>query len=240
MDCSRRSSRDHREDGYATTAATVVCLSLAMMAAATMAFSLTELHRARTDLARTQAEASLDGAHAAAALAVAENPGTARLQWSLTTQDATFQILAEPEEQKMSLARAADLDDQSLAKLGASAPKAVKVALSQLATRNDATVEGLRNADPAPRWRQCASTFISRGGRGQTLSLPPAIPPQSGPSVGHAGEIWRLRVSLGGFADDRIVRFSGNPHSPAATVERWFYRSRDPTDCAGLTSEGRP
>lgn len=204
-----------------------ISLALSVVAVAVTSASVEALRFERRDLGRTQAEFALAGAQDRAALATIAASGRGRLHWSLPTDDGTVEILAEPERDKLSLSAAADLDETILRKLGATDAQAVKSKLTALA-QSHAEWNTLSGADPSPMWRACAPTLISPFGEATKPALVKAGPPMQGPLAWRPGEVWRIRVvSPSGWADDRIVRFTGAPGHPTAVIDRVFGRGED-------------
>lgn len=218
MACSRPASA---EQGYATPAAIVISLSLAIITTAVSERSLAELDLARADMARTQAELALDGAQQQAALALITAPRAAPQRWSLQTGGLSIDVLAEPEASKLNLALAAEMDDAALARLGVRDPDALRGRLKALLARDDDVRLG--GVDAAPLWARCARSWISAAGA--AVALPSARTP-IGDGSGRLGEVWRIRVSSDtGWVDDRTVRFTGDLSHPARTIRRGLFKT---------------
>jgi hypothetical protein len=220
--CSN-SDPDTSDAGFATPAAAVVSLALAMVATAVTAGGVMQLRLARADMARAEVESVLDGAQQRAALAMLSGGSATRLRWTLA-DGGGVQMLAESEAAKLNLAAATVLNDATLSKLGvtdAAALRARLVAVS--ATAPSADIEA---ADPAPLWRVCGRSLISRLGTATRQPTLTAQVPKGGPVAWRIAEVWRLRAtSVDGWVDDRLVRFTGDPARPAAVVERRLYRT---------------
>lgn len=225
--CSNPSST---EAGFATPAAVIVSLALAMIAIAITTASVRALRHARADLARAQAEFALEGGQERAALAALSFQGEQRFSWNLSTDAGAMSVLAEPEASKLSLTRAAELSATSLQELGASDPRAVKAGLAKWA--NDGLqAHAIAALDPGPRWRACAQSAISPFGAAGRLQLARPVAPTIGPQPRRAGEVWRIRVAAqGGWTDDRLVRFTGNESRPVEVIDRRFWRTSDRGD----------
>lgn len=204
-----------------------ISLALSVVAVAVTSASVEALRFERRDLGRTQAELALAGAQDRAALATVAAHGTGRLHWSVATDDGSVEVLAEPERAKLSLSAAAELDDDTLRKLGATDAQSAR---SKLAALDQAHGEWdtLGSVDSSPAWRACAPSLISPFGEAAKPELVKAAAPVQGTMSWRAGEVWRIRVvSPGGWADDRIVRFTGAPGHPAAVIDRVFGRGED-------------
>jgi len=234
--CSRPIRSD---DGYATPAAIIVSLSLAIVATGVSDRSLAALELARSDFARTRAELALDGALQEAALKLANAPAAAPIRWSASAGRGQAQVLAEPDAPKLSLAAAAALDDATLARIGAGDAEAARSRLQALVDQHD-DGGGLASVDGAARWRRCARSWIAADGTQTTLPSPGAPRPQIGApgGGGRTGEVWRLRASIeDGWVDDRTVRFTGEIDHPARVIERRFFRTSEGSGACDLVSE---
>ncbi len=121
------SSRDLREGGFATSAAMVASMTLAMVATAFTALGVSELARARGEHRKLQAEYALAGAQRLATMAILRDAAVGRLSWSIETPDGAVRVLAEPEYDKASpQALGRDDDDgentKALARFGVNDP----------------------------------------------------------------------------------------------------------------------
>lgn len=224
MACSHDDAGD---GGWATASAVVFSMALALTATALSGLASAELRSARAGLDRVHAEYALDGAQKAADVAALETDKAVRLRWSLSTDDGQFDVLAEPEAAKLSLAAAAALDDKALAKLGVVDSAALRDRLTAASGKQTPVPE----LDAAPLWRDCAASVVSRFGEAKDLALASPATPNQVKFDWRLGEVWRLRVTdKTGWTDDRLVRFVGDPLRPAAVIERSFTRqSRDPS-----------
>jgi hypothetical protein len=203
------------DDGFATPAAAAVSLALAIVAAAMTTAAVSELRFAHADLARTQDQYALDAAQTRAALGLIATTSRGRLRWMLPEG---AEILAEPEADKLGLADAAKLDDETLARLGVTDPDRLR---GRLADRGDADAADIGMADAAPLWRACARSVVSPLGSATKILYAPSAAPRSPGVDWRIGQVWRIRAALAnGWVDDRIVRFTGNPLDPAAVIER--------------------
>ena len=229
------------DDGFATPAAVMVSLGVALVATAVTGEAIAQLRLARSDFARSQIESRLDGAQASAALAVISGGASTRMRWTIASNDGPVDVLAEPEAAKLSLSAAADIDDATLAKLAVADSGDLKVRLRELNPSRDADHE-LVSADASPVWRACARSLIAVHGAAARPPVLKARAPVQGALIWRIGEVWRVRVTWGpqsvhGLAerwvDDRIVRFTGDAEHPAAIVDRRFSRAGkggDPCD----------
>jgi hypothetical protein len=214
-----------RQAGYATPAALVFSLALALVCAAMTARSVQYLTLMRADIDRSQQEAALSGAHfeAAAEIVRSRTPGPYR--WSFGAETGAMSVTAEPEADKLDLRTASTLPDAILAGFGVTDVAALKSRLAQAADARDAAdVAGL---DAAPLWRACGPSVASAMGQQDHFAFVGRTAPGPGPNPAswHIGESWRVRVATPeGWSDDRIVRFTGNAQRPAAIVTRTVAR----------------
>lgn len=221
------SSRPHerRDDGYATPAAMVFGLALALVCTALVGRSVMMLRLARADLARRSAEYVLDGAHLAAAATTIRAGEGGPYRWSLATDAGFAEALVERETDKLSPAAAAGLPDDSFTGLGVADPPALKARLA--AAPEDGVVD-VAALDSAPRWGECAPSLISSLGQASAPPTATPVEPRLRPETPdwRVGQTWRVRVTTAaGWRDDRIVRFTGDARHPVAVVWRKLSRS---------------
>jgi hypothetical protein len=216
-------SAEHPEAGYATPLAMVMCLAMTLTVGALTARSATDLKLARRDLDRVQAEYVLAGEQVTAAMVIAQARSGPRLQWAKTGDLGLSEIVAEAEAAKIGFGSAAELDASVLQRLEVRRPGELRNRFRALAaTPRSATVASL---DSAGLWRLCGPTLVSLYGAAAALTTSKAEGPGAVADGGSKlGQLWRLRVSAGGWVDERIVRFTGDAQGPAATVERRFFR----------------
>jgi hypothetical protein len=216
----------------------LTALALSLMVSAVMAASLTDLRAARAALERTRVEAALDGAQQTAVAALLDAGAPARLRWFVQTSRGAVEILAEPEAPKLALAAAADLPDADLQALAQGAGATLRPRLRALALAG-ASAADVARLGVTPVWRACAASLISPYGQSPTLALSAAIMPTQGRFSWRAGEVWRLRaLAPDGWADDRIVRLTGDAEHPAAIIERIFVRGQKGGEPCGVFIEG--
>lgn len=221
MACSHISD----DEGYATPAALVVSLALSLVASSMVVRSVQVLQRAKADLARSETEYALAGAHLQAAAVIVRSGIAGPYHWTATTSVGWVEALAEPEAEKLSLDAASSLDDGLLNRFGVADPARLRLALAEAAATDEAPDIGA--LDPAPLWRACAASLLSRYGEAQTYTFAPRSEPGMGPKPAswHIGEAWRIRITTAaGWRDDRIVRFTGDARHPAAVVVRRLSR----------------
>ncbi len=230
------SSRKATEHGYATVAAMIIALALALAASAVMASALSALREARADGERLRAAYGLEAAQTQALTTLLAQRKPGRYRWQVDSPVGPVEVLAEPEQPKLSVKAAADLDDATLARLGVSDPERLRARLVALAAGLGG--EGsVAQADPAPLWQACAPSLISAFG---TADVAPVLAAATTPGPGRfdwrAGEVWRLRlISARGWAEDRIVRLTGDERDPAAVIERrLFHDTPGGEPCASL------
>lgn len=218
-------------DGFATPAAVGVSLALAITVTAVMIRSTAELRRARADFERTRAEYALDGAVAAAEIAVLQSRPAERYAWTLSDDLGVFEVLAEAEAPKLALAKGDALNDTRLTRLNVRDAAELRTRLSDLSKSTIAALD-IASADVAPEWRTCGPSLISAWGLQSEPHLAPSTAPDNASGVIRLGEVWRIRTrSEQGFTDDRIVRFTGDALHPAGLVARRFYRAKKGDTC---------
>jgi hypothetical protein len=227
------------DGGYATAAAAMTALALSVTASAVMGAALTDLRQAKTALDRTRAEAALDGAQLAAVAAVLDSGASTRLRWYVETNRGPVEILAEPEAPKLALSAAAGLPDTELLALVGPSGASVQPRLRALSL-SGASASELAKISPMPTWRACAASLISPFGRAADLTLTKATAPAPGRFSWRAGEVWRLRaLAADGWADDRIVRLTGDAERPAAIIERVLVRGVKGGEPCGIFIDDR-
>ncbi len=207
----------------------MISLALAIVAIAVTATSISALNLARRDFQADRIVYALAGAHERADLTMLAAGLSNRLRWNLTLPEGPVSILAEAEGPKMALSAAAGLDDASVAKLDITDANALRLRLKSM-THDEAIGSRLEAVDASHVWRACARSLISAYGDAKTIPVLKATAPVADTSAWHAGDVWRIRVALGGWVDDRTVRFSGGPVHPAQTIERRFYRQTQGDD----------
>ena len=211
------------EAGFATPAAVVISLALAMVAVAVQVRAVAALHASQADYVRAVAELRLQGAQVQAAADLAAGVSVQDGGWRLASDQGPIDVHAEPEGTKLGYASAAGLDPQVLSTLGASRPAVVQAGLAELAARGEGDPERLAALDPSPLWRACAGRSLSA--YGQALALGTSPPAQA--YQAHAGEVWRVMVRDGwGWTDARIVRYTGDAGAPDRVIYRDFKRDR--------------
>lgn len=219
------SSPDAREGGFATSAAMITSMGLAMVISAVTVASISELQHARADNDRMSAEQLLAGLQHQAALDILHNQARGRLSWRISGPNGPAAALAEPEADKAGLAIAAEDEDGVLPRFKVANLAAVRASLGA-GQFSEASQEWLRSLSQSRLWRDCAPSMISRFGQAKKLILIPATAPMPSGFAWRAGEVWRVRVrSAEGWVDDRVVRFTGDDLEPAATLERRFFRT---------------
>lgn len=229
---------DPSDGGYASGAAIVVSLALAMVASGLMVRASADLRRAKADHARTQARYVLDGAHRLAALRMVGGIDPRRATWTLTVPGgASVTVLAEPEAAKLGLEAAASADPGLLAALGARDAVAASVGLGRLAA-DTATPPDVAGVDDGRVWRVCASSVVSPWGGAETPVLAAARPPTFNGGVMRRGEVWRVVATTSdGWRDERIVRMIGRRDRPETVIWRRFSRRSDKDQGCGVIIE---
>ena len=223
MACCR--TEDRADGGYATAAALAVSLAVAILSAALVMRGVAALKLARADFRRSQAEYALSGAQVLAVARLLDGSGPGRLAWSvggLDPQDVS--LLAEAETPKLRLTAAGNLDDKTLAALGADDPGEARLRLAGLEATT-ATPDQIEAAADSGAWRACAASAISPWGRAETISLGATREPDQEPGGARAGQVWRVRASTqDGWTDERIVRLIARAENPSAMIWRRFGR----------------
>jgi hypothetical protein len=223
VDCCRRTIDP--EGGYATPAALVLSVAIAMVASATLARSISLLQLAKSDLGRTETEYALSGMQLQAAAAVIRTGQIGPFHWGAGVDLGFVDLLVEKEADKLTLAAAAGLPPDALARFGVVDAAKLQARLTAAARAPGVTDVGA--LDSAPLWRLCGGRLASTFGQQTAFVFHPDVEPQAGtkPAWWRIGEVWRVVVSTPtGWRDDRIVRFTGNASHPAAVVARWFSR----------------
>ncbi len=203
----------------------VFSLALALVGVAMVGRSLALMRLVRADLARTQAEYALDGAHLAAAAAIVRSTRPGPYRWTLPTEDGWTEITAAAEADKLSLDAASRLEDQAFAALGVTDPEVLRGKLT--AASGQPGYPDIRPLEAGRLWRTCAPEFASAYGRQASFTYAAPVEPGLGskPASWHIGEAWRITITTSaGWRDARIVRFTGDARHPAATVLRWLSR----------------
>jgi hypothetical protein len=215
-----------------------VSLALAIAVTAVMVRSTASLHAARADLERTRAAYALDGAAAAAEFAILQSRPANRFAWEASTELGVFSVLAEAETAKLPPSGAAQLDGEMMTQMGVKDPSALAARLASLSGADlDAAIAA---ADPSRGWRACGRSLVSPWGRQAASSLSRSAAPDLAGESPHLGEVWRIRVTTKGFADDRIVRLTGDAAHPAAVVERRLYRTNEKGDTCDRFADAKP
>lgn len=233
-------SRPPAERGYATPAALVLSLALALVVTAMMQRALIQLRQARANLVLAQTEYVLSGAQLAAQTAVIRSEIQGPYHWTFTTDMGWVDARAEPEVEKLSLARAAELSDETLLAFGIADPQGLRAELAAAG----ADVTNVGALDGARLWKWCAARMISPFGGASAYAFRPTAEPGHGeiddpePPSWRIGEVWRIQVSTStGWRDERLVRFTGDARHPAAVIVRWLSRGEgDGGQCDTLLS----
>jgi len=234
------SSAEH-DAGFATPAAVVVALVLAIGASALTARSVMEDRLAKRDFERVRADYALAGAAEEAALALVGMKQDARLAWTAPSPLGPVSILAEPQNLKLTPTAAADAIAEDLVRLGVSDGPQLQARLRAFGD-SDVSDFAVEAADASPAWRQCARSLISPyGGTGIALDTTAPTTPLAGSPAWRIGSVWRVRLSLAdGWVDDRIVRFTGEPLHPAAVVERRLTRANQGSGACDQVLNAKP
>lgn len=179
-----------------------------------------ELVSVRRDLARSRAEFVLGGAQLQAAHRLEVSAPGARFRWTEVAGIGPVEIIAEAERAKLGYAAAAELGSDRLRELGVADAGAARRLL--LSGAEEKKPDLLAAAGVVGR---CAPSVVSAFGESPRLAGGAGGAPS--PSLGRQtllGQVWRVRASAGGWADDRIVRFTGDGRRPAATIARRLTR----------------
>lgn len=224
------------QDGYATPAAAMISLTVAIVIVAGLARSTAELRLARAELGRAQAEGLLAAAQSVAVLTVVSSGRPPPFHWTLASLDKSFDVVAEPERLKLSLSALDQLDDDTLRRLDVGDAAALRVRLTALRERPE--LPWPAEASTRPGWRVCGPSLVSYYGASATLPNLAYAPPESGQndSKWRAGEVWRIAVTdEEGWRDERIVRFTGHGLTPVAVIGRRLTRGwKDTPSCDTL------
>ena len=213
------------EAGFATPGAMLIGAAIALVAVWSVVRGDALLRRARADHDRAAYEYVLEGAQLTAAAEVVRTEPGGAYAWILRSDLGPLEVVAQPERDKLSLAAAARLDPAQLARFQVADPARL---LERLATAaaDPAQVE-VGGLDPSPLWRECGPAMVSPFGQAQHPTFQTPREPVAGPepSYWRIGEAWRVRLATSaGWRDDRLVRFTGDPGHPTATIVRRFWR----------------
>jgi hypothetical protein len=226
------------DDGYATPAAAVISLAVALVVTSLMARSLSELNLAKTALTKTQADYALKAAIDAALAAIGTSDQPPPYRWTQASLGKAYDVIAEPERAKMSPMAMADLDDASFAALGVSDPTPVRERLRGLQLGRH--LVWIADQASSETWRACAATFVSPYGAAAAPQVPIYREPHAGATSAsfRAGEVWRIRATdPDGWRDERVIMFTGDGLNPAAVIDRRFARaSKGQPQCEDLLS----
>lgn len=224
------------DGGYATPAAAVISLAIALVVTSVMARAMSELHLAKSDLSKTQADYALSAATQAALVAIVTSDQPPPYRWTQASLGKAYDMIAEPERAKVSPSVMADQSDEIFAALGVSESSGVRDRLRALVLGRQL----IWIADQADTevWRACASTFVSPYGAATVLQPVSYHQPNAGavsPSL-RAGEVWRIEArDPDGWQDERLVRFTGDGLNPAAVIDRRLSRvSKGGRNCENL------
>lgn len=226
------------DEGYATPAAAVISLAIALVVTAVMARSLSELNLAKQALARTQADYALNAAVNGALIAIFTSDQPPPYHWTEASLGEAYDVVAEPERAKLAPQALAALDDASFAALGVSDAEAARQRLNAMTLGPHLT--WVADQANASLWRQCAASYASVYGAATALQPLVYNAPHAGaqsPSF-RAGEVWRIRAtSSDGWRDERFVQLTGDGLNPAAVIDRRLTRiSEGQPQCENLLS----
>lgn len=211
--------------GYATAAAMVFSLGLALVAAALIGRSVAQLRLARADLDRMAVEYLLAGAQLQAAADIVRSTRSPPYHWAIATDQGFVDAVAEPEGDKLTLLAASRLDDATLGGFGVAGPDQLRARLAEAAAGDP--IADIGALDSGAGWRRCAAGMVSGFGRQSTFTYVEPKEPGLGDKLAswRVGEAWRVRLTTStGWRDERIVRFTGDARHPAATVFRRLSR----------------
>ena len=219
-------ARTGADSGYATPAAMVFSLAMALVATVSLQRGTTVLHLTRVDLEQHRMAYVLDGAQLDAAATVVRTGPGGPYHWSLSSDAGWLDALAERESDKVDLPHAALLSDQVFKALGVRDIAPLKARL--VAVASGATPD-LADLDPAPLWRACAASLISPFGAQMDLQPRQPQTPHMGDlkPAWRVAELWRVQLTTTtGWRDERIVRFTGDALHPVAVVSRKLSRGK--------------
>jgi hypothetical protein len=215
---------DFGEHGYATPMALVLSVGLALIVSALVARNVEMLYLSKADLERDRQEFGLDGAHFIAASTIVRHGEPGPFRWTVTTDVGHAEVIAEFEADKIALSAAHQADDE-FEYLHVADAVALKARLT--AAGEAAPIASIASLDASPLWQKCADSVFSAYGDKTHLAAVAYHSPGTVASepAWHIGEAWRVRITTSaGWRDERIVRFTGDPQHPAATVHRDFGR----------------
>lgn len=213
------------EAGYATPAAMVFALTLAIVGASMVVRSVELLQLSRNDFERVQIDYGLSGAQLSAAASVVRSTQDPPYRWTLGSGVGWLDIRAEPEQALLTLDAASSLPDGALTLFGVTDVTRLRARLS--AQSGSASIVDVSRLDVAPLWRLCGPLLTSSHGGQTRFKHLIAQEPTVGSKLAswRVGEVWRITATTAtGWRDERIVRFTGDAHHPAAVVVRRLTR----------------
>jgi len=221
--------------GFATPAATVLSLAIAMLASAVMALSVASLRYERTEFARLRAETALEGAQIQAAAFLSGHRANGPVRWQTNIGRERAEVIAEPETRKLGPSASPDLIGSVARALGSSDPDRIAAVLSALQTSRSTVAPGsIDDLGGSMLWRRCARSIMSIYGTATDLPNLAFDEPGAASAAGHTAELWRIRItSETGWVDDRVVRFTGSAEAPLS-VAAWSFGRGSPL---GLTCQ---
>lgn len=213
------------EAGYATPAAMVFALTLAIVGASMVVRSVELLQLSRNDYQKVQIDYGLGGAQLSAAASVVRSTQDPPYRWTLGSDVGWLDVRAEPEQPKLTLDAASSLPDAALTPFGVTDAAGLR---ARLAAQSDNTgMVDISRLDRAPLWRLCSALLISSHGGQVRFKHLVGQEPTIGSKLAswRVGEVWRITATTAtGWRDERIVRFTGDAHHPAAVVVRRLTR----------------
>lgn len=241
MACSAHHDSAAEDAGFATPAATVICLALALGVASAMTYAVTAQRAATGHWRRTQAEFALAGARLLATETLLQSASGDRFRWTIPVGGAAVEVVAESEAAKLSLAQAEQHAEGLSEMLRAGSASEVARALSSDVSDPDARDVDVTMADAAPDWSRCASSYVSPWGQAADLTATPPEAPRPGPGNWRVGQLWRLRLSgADGWVEDSVVRFTGDARHPIAVVVRRFNKTGPMGDRCDFIAQDMP
>lgn len=215
------------DSGFITPVFGAFAITLALVAVAGAQLARTDEIASRRQWERTQELYAAEGVATIAAWRVLHEPETPTLEWVEPLGDRRFEVRAEPEFRKLSLAEVGGRRGRERLRslLGAADADrlagALAVALGQGAPNAGLSRHAIHDLSDAPAWRACGLGLVSAHSRLTDLGLAPPRAPGGDVLNTRAGEVWRIAVSSGDrLILDRLVRFTGRTGEPLAIIDQ--------------------
>ncbi|WP_332773874.1 hypothetical protein [Phenylobacterium sp.] len=234
------------DSGFITPVFGAFAIALALVAVASAQLARTDEIASRRQWERTQELYAAEGAATIAAWRVLHEPDAPTLEWIEPLGDRRFEVRAEPEFRKLSLAEIGGRRgrERLRALLGATEAERLGQALAavvgQGAPNASLSRSAMRDLSTVPAWRACGLGLVSVHSRLTDLGLTPRRTPEKHGLNMRAGEVWRIAVSNGDrLVLDRLIRFTGRTDNPLAIIDQ-IETGAPPGACVTPLQSDRP